>query len=114
MLQLASIVRTTTRHLLSRPPTFPTTIMSGHSTRHRKLSDGFPIAVHFQLPDGTVQQAWATPGEILLDVAIDNGIDEQMQGMFGMCGGAVCCSTCHVMLDDEVYDGTTCQPRFTQ
>merc|ERR1711970_207909 len=73
----------------------------------RRLSDGFPINTHWQLPDGTMKQVWATPGENLLDVAIDNGIDEDQQGMFGMCGGACCCSTCHVILDPAVYDNMT-------
>ena len=43
---------------------------------------------------------------MMLDVAIDNSIDEDMQGMFGMCGGGMCCSTCHVILDAEVYENT--------
>ena len=41
---------------------------------------------------------------MMLDVAIDNSIDEDMNGMFGVCGGGMCCSTCHVILDPEVYD----------
>ena len=52
---------------------------------------------------GRLKSTWATPGEMMLDVAIDNAIDEDMHGMFGMCGGGMCCSTCHVILDNEVY-----------
>ena len=69
----------------------------------RYASDGFPIEVHWKLPDGTTKAVWATPGENLLDIAIDNQIDEETQGQFGMCGGACCCSTCHVILDEQVY-----------
>ena len=72
-------------------------------TSSLKLQSSFPIEVHWQLPDGSMKSCWATPGEMMYDVAIDNSIDEDMSGMFGVCGGGMCCSTCHVILDQEVY-----------
>ena len=70
----------------------------------RNVNDGFPISFNFKLTNGEVKQVWATPGENLLDVAIDNGVDEAQNGFFGICGGGVCCSTCHVILEENVYD----------
>lgn len=50
------------------------------------------------------KQTWVTPGENLLDHAIDNSIDEDQNGFFGVCGGGVCCSTCHVILEEHIYE----------
>ena len=74
------------------------------SSQIRRQSS-FPIPLTWHLSNGSTKQTWATPGENLLDHAIDNSIDEEQDGYFGMCGGAVCCSTCHVILDENVYDG---------
>jgi ferredoxin-2, mitochondrial len=41
----------------------------------------------------------AREGESLLDVAHNNGIDLE-----GACESSLACSTCHVILTDEVYD----------
>lgn len=38
-------------------------------------------------------------GESILDVAHDNDIEIE-----GACGGECACSTCHVILDKEIYD----------
>jgi ferredoxin-2, mitochondrial len=41
----------------------------------------------------------AREGESLLDVAHNNGIDLE-----GACESSLACSTCHVILSDEIYD----------
>lgn len=44
-------------------------------------------------------EALAREGETLLDVAHNNGIDLE-----GACESSLACSTCHVILQDDVYD----------
>ena len=41
----------------------------------------------------------AREGESLLDVAHNNGVDLE-----GACESSLACSTCHCILDDEIYD----------
>jgi ferredoxin len=41
----------------------------------------------------------AEEGRSVLDVAVDNDIDLE-----GACGGELACSTCHVILSQELYD----------
>ena len=41
----------------------------------------------------------ARDGETLLEVAHNNGIDLE-----GACESSLACSTCHVILSDEIYD----------
>ena len=38
-------------------------------------------------------------GKTVLDVAIDNNIDIE-----GACGGELACSTCHVILSQDLFD----------
>lgn len=48
---------------------------------------------------GDSVNALAREGESLLDVAHNNGIDLE-----GACESSLACSTCHVILESEVYD----------
>jgi ferredoxin len=41
----------------------------------------------------------AQVGKRVLDVALENNIDIE-----GACGGELACSTCHVILDQALYD----------
>eukprot|EP00981_Chlorochromonas_danica_P014483 scaffold8015_cov165-Ochromonas_danica.AAC.41 len=41
----------------------------------------------------------ATIGKSVLDVAVEHDIDIE-----GACGGELACSTCHVVLSQELYD----------
>ena len=41
----------------------------------------------------------AREGESILDVAHNNGVDLE-----GACESSLACSTCHVILDDDLYD----------
>ncbi len=56
------------------------------------------MKVRFIARDGTVREAVAIPGERLLDAAQRDG-----QPLEGTCGGAVACSTCHVVIAPEDF-----------
>lgn len=49
--------------------------------------------------DGTEYPVTAEIGENLLEVAHQNEIDLE-----GACEASLACSTCHVILEDEIYD----------
>ncbi|MGJ3627851.1 2Fe-2S iron-sulfur cluster-binding protein [Sphingomonas sp. MMS24-JH45] len=51
-------------------------------------------------PDGAEQTIAVEEGTTLMEAAIFNGID----GIQGLCGGICSCATCHVALDQDVYD----------
>ena len=55
--------------------------------------------VTFIFPNGNRRELNAEIGQTLLDVARANGIDE----IEGACGGAMACSTCHVIVDPVWY-----------
>ncbi len=54
--------------------------------------------VRFILEDGTMKEVEANVGDSLLDVARHHCIDLE-----GACGGALACSTCHLIIDAEWY-----------
>lgn len=51
------------------------------------------------LPDKSERVVAAKVGDSLLDVAQEHDIDIE-----GACGGEMACSTCHVILEQDVYD----------
>lgn len=55
--------------------------------------------ITFVLPDATRKEVDAPVGRTLLDVAHDNDI----HAIEGACGGALACSTCHVILSSEWF-----------
>ncbi len=55
--------------------------------------------VTFIEPDGTRRELDVAAGQSLLDIAWDNRIDIE-----GACGGAVACSTCHVIVEGESFE----------
>ncbi|KAA0149280.1 hypothetical protein FNF31_07240 [Cafeteria roenbergensis] len=57
------------------------------------------VRVVFVAGDGTETEVVAKAGQDLLDIAHRNDID-----MEGACEGSIACSTCHVILDDDVFD----------
>lgn len=58
------------------------------------------VRVTFVSADGKSQKAVeASPGQSLLDVAHEHGIDIE-----GACEGAMACSTCHVIVDADWDD----------
>ncbi len=56
------------------------------------------MKVRFIARDGTTREVVATAGERLLDAAQRDG-----QPLEGTCGGAVACSTCHVIIAPEDF-----------
>lgn len=56
------------------------------------------MKVNFILKGGLKQEYEADVGQTLLDVARRHGIDVE-----GACGGAMACSTCHVIVDSNWY-----------
>lgn len=54
----------------------------------------------FAFPDGETQEVLAYEGENLLQVAQDNGIEE----IEGACEGTCCCSTCHIILSETLFN----------
>ena len=57
------------------------------------------IPVTFVMPDGERIELDAPIGDSMLDVAHDNDVELE-----GACGGELACSTCHVILSEEVFD----------
>ena len=53
----------------------------------------------FKLPDGTETSVEVAEGTSVLQAAWDNDID-----MEGACEGAMACSTCHVYVEESVFD----------
>jgi 2Fe-2S ferredoxin len=56
--------------------------------------------ITFVSPDGTHRTIDAPAGETLMRVAVHHGVEE----ILGECGGACCCATCHVYLDEASMD----------
>jgi 2Fe-2S ferredoxin len=57
------------------------------------------VKVTFIMPDGAKREATAEPGQDLMHLAQNNGIDE----IEGACGGAMACATCHLIIDPAWY-----------
>lgn len=54
----------------------------------------------FVLPDGTEKEVDAPLGQSVLEIAHANEIPIE-----GACEGSLACSTCHVVVDQQFYDG---------
>ncbi|KAI9471596.1 2Fe-2S ferredoxin-type domain-containing protein [Coemansia mojavensis] len=57
------------------------------------------ISVVFVEPDGNRVKATGEEGTNLMELAHENDVDLE-----GACEGACACSTCHVILEDKIYD----------
>ena len=57
------------------------------------------IPVTFVMPGGERIELDAPIGDSMLDVAHDNDVELE-----GACGGELACSTCHVILSEEMFD----------
>jgi len=57
------------------------------------------LKVTFIMRDGANRMLDAEEGQTLLDVSRKYGIDE----IEGACGGAMACSTCHIIVEDGWY-----------
>ncbi|KAJ1886718.1 Adrenodoxin-like protein 2, mitochondrial [Kickxella alabastrina] len=57
------------------------------------------ITVTFIEPDGNEVEVTGEEGTNLMELAHENDVDLE-----GACEGACACSTCHVILDDKIFD----------
>lgn len=57
------------------------------------------FGVTFVSPDGGATEVLAKAGQSILEVAQDHDIDIE-----GACGGECACSTCHIILESEVFE----------
>jgi ferredoxin len=57
------------------------------------------LHITFLFPGNQKRDVGAVSGQTLLEVVRANGIDE----IEGACGGAMACSTCHVIVDPSWY-----------
>ncbi|KAJ2512381.1 mitochondrial matrix iron-sulfur protein [Coemansia sp. RSA 1939] len=57
------------------------------------------VTVTFVEPDGAEIEATGEEGTNLMELAHENDVDLE-----GACEGACACSTCHVILEDKIYD----------
>ncbi|KAI9226783.1 MAG: ferredoxin [Piptocephalis tieghemiana] len=67
--------------------------------RHGGSGGPATLKVHFITAEGETITADAAEGDSLLDVAHENDVELE-----GACEGSLACSTCHVILEDDVYD----------
>ncbi|KAM7534019.1 hypothetical protein Aperf_G00000110862 [Anoplocephala perfoliata] len=66
------------------------------------LQKTFPkVQLVFEWPDGSRKKVPAAVGDSLFDVVMNNNLD--IDG-FGACDGELACSTCHLILSDDVYN----------
>ncbi|KAJ2721251.1 mitochondrial matrix iron-sulfur protein [Coemansia sp. Benny D115] len=57
------------------------------------------VTVTFIEPDGNEVEATGEEGTNLMELAHENDVDLE-----GACEGACACSTCHVILEDKIFD----------
>ena len=53
--------------------------------------------VHYRLRNGSLRTIEAMPGENLMQIAVESGVE----GIIGRCGGFCNCATCHVYVDEQ-------------
>ncbi|MBN3301398.1 ADX protein, partial [Amia calva] len=66
---------------------------------HSKSDD--KVVVHFVNQEGLKTTTVVTEGETLLDVVVNKNLD--ISG-FGACEGTLACSTCHLILEEDIYE----------
>ncbi|WP_106746458.1 2Fe-2S iron-sulfur cluster-binding protein [Yoonia maritima] len=60
------------------------------------------VSITFIQPDGAAQTVQATLGDSVMQTALNNNIE----GIFAECGGAMMCATCHCYIDDKWAEKT--------
>ncbi|GAA5951613.1 hypothetical protein JCM8115_005196 [Rhodotorula mucilaginosa] len=60
---------------------------------------GEGITLHFKKPDGEIVTVEANEGDDIVDVSWEYDLDIE-----AACEKSVACSTCHVILEEDVYD----------
>ena len=57
------------------------------------------VRIQFITELGVSVDVVATPGLSMMEAALEAGVE----GILAECGGACCCATCHIILDDNWY-----------
>ncbi len=57
------------------------------------------IAVEFVLADDTRESVVGSPGDTVMDAALDNNVP----GILAQCGGGCTCCTCHCWVDESWF-----------
>ncbi|ODQ83043.1 hypothetical protein BABINDRAFT_159510 [Babjeviella inositovora NRRL Y-12698] len=96
---LASSIRVARYHTLRTPVRgFAVTSIRLHGHIHTPKA-GEELKITFITKDGAQHTFDVSEGDSLLDIAQHYNLD-----MEGACGGSCACSTCHVIVDPEMYD----------
>ncbi|GAA5900376.1 ferredoxin family 2Fe-2S iron-sulfur cluster binding protein [Sporobolomyces salmoneus] len=85
----------------TRPPalrSFSSTPLPQHGGKGRP-KPGEGITLHFKKPNGEIVTCEANEGDDIVDVSWEYDLDIE-----AACEKSVACSTCHVILEDDVYD----------
>mmetsp|Transcript_4003 Transcript_4003/g.9322 ORF Transcript_4003/g.9322 Transcript_4003/m.9322 type:complete len:172 (-) Transcript_4003:121-636(-) len=78
----------------------PTPAASMQARYHRPApTGGDMVDIHFKLRDGSRKTVSVTEGTSVLEAAHQNEIELE-----GACEASLACSTCHVILPQDVYD----------
>jgi ferredoxin-2, mitochondrial len=86
--------------LLSYLPPVPVVCMlSLHRLFARRFASSQNVSFSFINKNGSITGVTAPVGKTVLEVAHDNNIEIE-----GACEGALACSTCHVILEQAVFD----------
>jgi ferredoxin len=95
---LASPVTSLSSSAMRSP--LPQTAAFSASTTKQSPPKG-TIRVIFEAGDGSgdKETVYANEGDSILDIAHDNDIEIE-----GACGGEMACSTCHVILEQRIFD----------
>ncbi|KAM6970586.1 adrenodoxin [Aplochiton taeniatus] len=84
--------------------TAPSSISTGNKAKFSScalpLRGEDTVTVHFMKPNGERMTMLGTTGDSLLDLVIKSNLD--LPG-FGACDGTMACSTCHLIVDQEVF-----------
>ncbi|KAF8309645.1 ferredoxin [Clavulina sp. PMI_390] len=101
-----ALPRTSSWRLAAWTPSSPLSSRSFSTTTARLHNEitrpepGTGLKVHFKNSKGTLLKTIeANPGDSILDLAHEHDIDLE-----GACEASLACSTCHVILEPEVYD----------
>lgn len=87
------------RHGYSSPVSLRFLSSHDHSHDHSEATEGETAVINWVLKDGSQQKTIAPLGINLMRLAHRNDIELE-----GACEGVCACSTCHVILDGDVYD----------
>ena len=60
------------------------------------------VKFYFELKDGSLQAVTAKLNQNLLEIAHENNIEVE-----GACDAQLACSTCHLILEDKLFDDIT-------